>query len=172
MADVTSAIKVIRIFDQLLADKLVVEADCIVYSGYRSRDGYGKLNRKGRVQFVHRYVYGGFFGEVPDGMKVLHRCDNPPCCNPQHLFIGTQRDNIVDMLKKGRGRWPGKRGRIGCVGERNPKSKLTIQDVAWIRRYYSPKYHSPYGSARLAERFGVNRGTILMVAQGKTWRGI
>lgn len=170
MTDVSTVIRAIRRHDPFLADKLVVEGDCIVYAGYRNHDGYGKLCRGNRVHFAHRYTYQGLYGEIPCGMKVLHRCDNPPCCNPHHLFLGTQLDNIRDMIGKGRARRPDQRGREGMKGEANPKAKLTNRQVVWIRQKYSSKRGSPYGSSRLAERFGVSRGTILAVIQGKTWR--
>lgn len=170
MVDTSVIIRVIQQHDGLLAAKLVAQGECIVYAGYRNHDGYGKINRLGRVHFAHRWIYQGFYGAVPDGMKVLHRCDNPPCCNPHHLFLGTQQDNMRDMIKKGRARKADQRGRPGLKGESNPRAKLTKKQVAWIRRHYSPKYGSPFGSARLAERFGVSRNTVLAAVQGKTWR--
>jgi hypothetical protein len=72
------------------------------------RNGYGRLSaaRSGGLQGAHRIAWSLANGEIPAGLKILHHCDNPPCCNPQHLFLGTQADNVHDMFRKGRGRIP------------------------------------------------------------------
>lgn len=67
-------------------------------NGYR----YGFFKKHGKVVQSHRYSWEMSFGAIPAGLKVLHRCDNPPCVNPSHLFLGTQKDNIHDMIRKGR----------------------------------------------------------------------
>lgn len=79
---------------------------CWRYTGYiRNTDGYGvfKIRSKGRFR-AHRLTYELFVGAIPVGFHVLHRCDNPECCNPKHLFLGTQESNMKDMARKGRGR--------------------------------------------------------------------
>ncbi len=85
--------------------------DCWIWDGALS-DGYGYaymggMNESGnfKAERVSRIVYRLVNGELGPGQKVLHTCDNPPCCNPAHLWAGTQLDNIRDMLAKGRGRW-------------------------------------------------------------------
>ncbi|WP_181289208.1 HNH endonuclease [Pseudomonas brassicacearum] len=172
MADLCELISNISTLDSGFGSRLKVENQCIVYSGYRSRDGYGKVNRKGKVHFAHRYLWSLLNGSPSAEERVLHHCDNPPCCNPMHLFLGTQLDNMQDMRSKGRGRWVSQRGRPGHKGESNPKAKLTADQVQWIRNHYSSKYGSPFGSARLGEKFGVSRNTILHVVKGQTWRAI
>lgn len=75
---------------------------CLEYQGYRKKDGYGWVSRKGRQIGAHRFVYQEVHGEIPKGMCVLHTCDNPCCVNIQHLWIGTHLDNIADKVRKGR----------------------------------------------------------------------
>ena len=78
--------------------------DCWVWTGATTTAGYGEIRFGGKVVRVHRLVYELTVGPIPEGMGVLHRCDNPPCCRPDHLFLGTQRDNARDMVAKGRKR--------------------------------------------------------------------
>lgn len=89
-----------------LAEKLVPNEDgCLVWTGYRCPKGYGKIRRGGRGTSsagAHRVAYELTNGTVPDGLYVCHRCDNPPCCNPAHLFLGTPNDNVQDCIQKGR----------------------------------------------------------------------
>ena len=79
---------------------------CLEWQGFRDKDGYGQIS-KGKegegLLITHRVAWEAAFGPIPDGMSVLHKCDNPPCCNEEHLFLGTQGDNMADMKAKGRG---------------------------------------------------------------------
>lgn len=77
--------------------------ECWPWTGYRDAKGYGQiaLNRR-TAEGAHRVSWALARGEIPDGIHVLHRCDNPPCCNPAHLFLGTHADNMWDMKAKGR----------------------------------------------------------------------
>jgi len=82
-----------------------VDTDCWLFSGSLNSDGYGNVRiggRKGKTVKTHRLAWEEFFGPIPDGLRVCHRCDVPSCCNPDHLFLGTQRDNVTDMVSKGR----------------------------------------------------------------------
>jgi hypothetical protein len=77
------------------------EDDCWEWTGYRYRK-YGRFNFESVSRLAHRVAWILLHGPLPDEQKVLHSCDNPPCCNPLHLFVGTQTDNMQDMIAKGR----------------------------------------------------------------------
>ena len=77
----------------------------MVWTGTRFASGYGRITQNGKRARAHRVAFELFVGPIPSGMHVLHRCDNPPCVNPSHLFIGTHLDNMRDMEAKGRAKW-------------------------------------------------------------------
>lgn len=79
-----------------------VSSECWEWTGGRYWDGYGHLRHMGRSLKAHRVAWELFCGPIPAGLSVLHRCDNPPCVRPDHLWLGTQSDNIKDMVNKGR----------------------------------------------------------------------
>jgi hypothetical protein len=123
---------------------------------------------------AHRFSYYLFIGPIPDGMKVLHKCDNPNCVNPRHLFLGTNLDNTRDMVHKGRQRFdrsPGP-GEDACKGEDHGMSRLTEEDVREIRlRYRRKNYHQSNRDA-LAREFGVNPNQILKIVRRRQWTHI
>ena len=104
--------------------------------------------------YANRYAWTITSGPIPAGLLVLHRCDNPPCCNPKHLFLGTKLDNARDRASKGRGR--------DQRGERNPSAKLTEAEVREIR--------SAIGSqAAIAARYGVTQTAVSLIVRNKNW---
>lgn len=159
------------------------DSGCWDWLGQRSQEGYGRL---GEV-FAHRLAYEAFRGPIPPGMYVCHTCDNPPCCNPDHLFIGTNADNVRDSMSKGR--WPASSGRHWAHlrpelaprgerhgsrthpdrvarGERHGHARLTEAQVRLIRTPGS-------GSAEeLAARFGVTKNAVYMARNGTTWKAV
>jgi hypothetical protein len=125
------------------------------------RFGYGITSYKGKAWKTHRLAWFFTFGEIPENMKVLHKCDNTKCVRPDHLFLGTQEDNIKDMVSKNRQK------NSPRFGEENPMSKLTEEQVKEIRsRYVSGNGY------KLAKEFGVWPMTINRIVRNVTWRTI
>jgi hypothetical protein len=139
------------------------EDECWEWKGATDSYGYGKclfkLHGK-RIQFAHVASYEFFIGRR-HGLKVCHSCDNPICVNPNHLWLGTQKQNVHDMMKKGRREWHGLRG------EDNWHSKLTMEQVKEIKKLYKT---GKYTQQDLADKFKVSSWPIYAVLKGKTYR--
>lgn len=136
--------------------------ECIEHR-QNTKHGYAGVTRQGVHIRLHRLVYcenrGISLSDI-EGMSVRHICDNPKCINPEHLVVGTHTDNMKDKVERGRCFEP--------KGEEHPGSKLTDRDVKWIRENYV-KGSMTHGVNALSVMFGVARGTIRFVVQGKTW---
>lgn len=131
---------------------------CLVWTGPRERKmPYGKVEISGRMFLAHRISYALHYGVDPGPLKVCHRCDNPPCCSPLHLFLGTTLDNNLDAIAKGRNNPP--------RGERSGTSILTESMVLEMRALRSSGAH--YQS--IADQYGVSRTTARMAISGETW---
>lgn len=133
-----------------LAENMKVSriSGCWEWTGETNEFGYGRMNVSGKKKVVHRIAYAEFVEEVPKEMFLCHKCDNPKCFNPFHLFVGNQKDNMEDMRRKGR------------AGK-----KLTADDVKKILR-------SSDIDAQLARDFKVNQATIHAIKNGHTWKHI
>lgn len=127
--------------------------------------GYGRigvaLDGRNTWMVAHRVAYLLERGEIADGLFVCHSCDNPPCCNPNHLFLGSAADNARDRDKKGR-----YGVRIWPSGEGNPHAALTDSEVVQIRQLYVPRVLT---RPMLAERFGVSVACVDRVLSGDTY---
>lgn len=149
---------------QRLADMTHPEPNsgCWLFTGAVHRDGYGCINVSGkRKAWAHRVAWQVAHGPIPTGKLVCHTCDVRCCVNPDHLFIGTNDDNVNDMLRKQR----------HARGERNGLSKLTENAVAEIRALYASRTPGKkWGLAELSRKHGVRQTTIDAAAKGKTWR--
>lgn len=137
---------------------------CWEWIGGRTKKGYGSFGFRGKTFSAHRISYEISNNiSIPADMCICHHCDNPPCVNPKHLFLGTKSDNSLDMYKKGR------RVFVGLKGQDHPRSKLTDEDIRIIRSSYRPNEVSYYD---LAKQFHVSPATIFYVVKRETWTHI
>jgi len=121
-----------------------------------SKDGYGQIKIDGKMQKVHRVMYKYIYGDIPPNKPlVLHRCDNPKCCNPMHLYAGTPQNNMDDMAKRN----------FSTKGENNYHAKLTEKQVLEIRASKEPQ-------VVIAKRLNVAPSNICLIKQRKTWKHI
>lgn len=135
---------------------------CWEWTGYLNNMGYGQLSLNNRCTYAHRYSWILAHGEIAKGLCVLHRCDNPKCVRPDHLFLGTKKQNSEDMMKKGRWTRPFIRR---SVGEQVHSSKLKAIDIPVIRG----RIQSGEPLQVIARSFGVSHGAIYHIAKGNTW---
>ena len=137
---------------------------CWNWTGFIDRDGYGTYWWEGRPQGAHRLSYIFTHGSISPGQCVCHHCDNPPCVNPDHLWLGTHQDNIADKISKGR-QAKNTKPNNPAKGERHGEAKLSDEQVHLIRNSLIP-------ARVLAERFGVHPTRIYKIRQGKGWKHI
>lgn len=149
------------------------ESDCWLWIAGRTPAGYGTLSVGGRDArpynvYAHRFSFMIHKGAIPDGMLIMHSCDNPHCVNPAHLSLGTDKINADDMRRKGRARYGGPNVYTRILGEKNHAAVLTPQDVLDIRR------DAAFGETKtsLARRYGVSDSTIRRTVSRLNWRHI
>jgi len=129
---------------------------CWEWIGRKNRFGYGLIGNRYKDVKAHRISYKIYIGKIPEGMLVIHSCDNPSCVNPEHLRLGTQKENIRDMVKKKR----------HSFGEKNGQAKLTNAEVRKIRFLF--RTNNYYGYQRiLAKRFSISPTTICEIVHNK-----
>ena len=127
---------------------------CWPYKRRKNPKGYGLFDYRGKVWLAHRFAYTSVHG-YPEG-HVLHRCDNPPCCNPAHLYDGTHADNMKDMDSRGR--------RKILTGDRNGATKISERQARLIKITYAS---GDFTLDDLARNYGVNRMTIWKITSGR-----
>jgi hypothetical protein len=135
--------------DQRLVDNVdrsAGDSACWPWTGPNNGHGYGVLYANNGMKMAHRLIYEIAKGPIPIGLRICHRCDNPPCCNPAHLFAGTAKDNSLDMARK----------------ERAGRNKLTGEQVAAIRA-------DPRVTKEIAADYGVHWSNIAAIKAGVTW---
>lgn len=132
---------------------------CWEWAGSRMRSGHGQIHIDGKSKLVHRFAWELNNGPIPDDLEVCHHCDNPCCVNPAHLFLGTQTDNMADMMSKVR----------QARGARHSQAKLTEAQVVEIRRRY---VRGVITYKMLAAEYGVGTETIALIIQRKNWAHI
>lgn len=124
---------------------------CWIWFGRKNSAGYGRTTNG----LAHRIAYALISGPIPDGQVIRHRCDNPACCNPYHLEVGSHADNSKDCVERGR----------TATGQRNGRSRLSEDDVAYIRA--NPDRAT---LKALAEKFGMAQSSIHYIRNGRSWK--
>jgi hypothetical protein len=131
--------------DRFFAKVCVADSGCHLWAGAQNVWGYGRLKRGGKTFSAHRVAWELANGPIPEGLFVLHRCDNRACVNPEHLFLGTQRDNVRDMVVKGRGKYLRNKGANAMHGK-----KLGLGDRPVTVRF-EPELHTAIEQAATRE---------------------
>lgn len=136
-------------------DRYILKSDtCWEWQGGCSVSGYGVVDVNGVSKRAHRTVWELANGPIPDGMLICHSCDNPKCVRLEHLFLGTSKDNSIDMVRKGRG---------------TPKRTFTDEQIRIIRSEYIP---FKFGYGKLAKKYGVSRSTIIQIVNHTSYADI
>lgn len=131
----------------------VAECGCWVWTGALDRNGYGRHGAgNNRTASAHRSAYAEAFGPIPEGIAVCHRCDVPACVNPGHLFLGTQKENVEDMARKGR----------------HGKARIRAEQAAEIKR----RLRDGETHRSIAADFDLDRSTVTQISQNRTWRHV
>lgn len=140
--------------------KLRSRNQCWLWTARQFRYGYGNFSVEvGRTTGAHRFAWELEHGAIPDGLRVLHKCDNPPCVNPDHLFLGTQADNVADMIAKGR------KVNGSHEGSANGRAVLTEDDVLEIRR----RCAGGETQRALSQAFGISSSQIGYIVRRESW---
>ncbi|MBV8666706.1 MAG: HNH endonuclease [Burkholderiaceae bacterium] len=132
---------------------------CWQWVGAKKPTGYGNFYMNSRYMGAHCASYLLFSGEIQEGKFVCHKCDNPSCVNPEHLFLGSPKENMRDMMSKGRA--------IGIAQgeEAHPESKLTAKNVVEIRQLRA----GGETLKNIGARFGITESNVHYIVTGKTW---
>lgn len=138
--------------------QVVKTESCWVWTGNKNKTGYGQYKMPGHSYRTHRASWQMAFGPIPKGMQVLHHCDNPSCVNPDHLFLGTHKDNMADCAAKGRIVLPNQ------VGENHSGHKLTEEEVRQIKGLLNQCSH-----AQISKMYGISRSVVTRIALKQLW---
>jgi len=136
--------------------KAADEASCWNWTASK-RNGYGAIKINGKMRPSHRVSWIIHNGKIPKGLHVLHRCDNPVCCNPNHLFLGTHAENMKDRDEKGRV--------AHNRGEKNGRAKLTKEAVIEI-------FYDIDTNVKIAKKHGISRYTVRDIKNYKRWQHV
>lgn len=143
--------------------KVIKSKECWVRQGCTTKGGYHMLRWNGKNEYGHRVVWEILNGNIMKGFYVLHKCDNRACVRPDHLFLGTQKDNVRDMITKGR------RGYTGLKGEKHPDHKLFTAQVIEIRDIVRNKKIT---QKEIANKFNITQGHVAKIINYKVWNNL
>jgi hypothetical protein len=140
---------------------------CWNWTACKDDHGYGRINTRSSGKYVywkaHRYAWTMVNGEIPKGMIILHKCDNPPCVNPDHLRIGTYKDNSQDMVQKGRGKI------VHYRGEKHSRARFTNEQVREMRRLYE---HEGLSQSEIGRRYNAAPAVARRIVKYETWKDV
>lgn len=144
---------------------------CWNWTGYSGDKRYGRIKIKRKQIAAHRLSWTIHNGEIPDGLIVCHKCDNTKCVNPDHLFVGTNKDNSLDMVSKGRQAFGARHGKYthpesAPTGEKNGRAKITTGDaesIILLNKQFGIAY------SKLVKMFGVSKSQIHRIVNGESW---
>lgn len=142
--------------DQRFWNKVVKSEACWEWRGAKFKTGYGSFFAGGRTRRAHRWIWERNHGCIPDGLLVLHHCDNRMCVRLDHLFLGNHQDNATDASLKGR----------TARGERSGTAKITLEQANEIRTSYASRTVS---QKKLAEKYGISQAAISGIVLGRKW---
>lgn len=140
---------------RLLEKTRIMPNGCIEWHGYAHEDGYGFIKIKGQNCLTHRVSWEINNGPIPEGLCVLHKCDNPPCINPEHLFLGTKQDNMNDCIRKGRAK--------KSFGDKHPNVKVKDSVLPEIIK----ERGSGVRVVDLVRKYGLKKSQIYNILNGK-----
>lgn len=132
---------------------------CWIWQGNKLKEGYGRFCFNGMKTRAHRFSYELYCGPIKNGLLVCHSCDTPACVNPEHLWLGTTKENIRDAASKNR----------LSHGESHKSSKITKKTAYEIRGEYARK---SIGQEELARKYGVSRGCVIGIVKNRTWKDL
>lgn len=155
---VTTELEKFELLKKSFEKKVIKKEGCWEWVGCKTRTGYVLIRNYDKKISAHRSSWIIHNGLIPEGMCVLHKCDNRICTNPEHLFLGTHKDNMSDREMKGRGQ----------KGITHNKCKLSENDVIEIRKFID----LGLCNTKIANKFGVSGGTIWFIRKGITWKHI
>lgn len=148
--------------DRLFWKKVAITANddlCWEWQASCVQDGYGHFTRNNKTVVAHRFAWSYPDYIIPDGIKICHSCDNPKCCNPKHLFLGSNQDNMDDMKRKGRS--------PNVKGEKNPRAILTFEIVSEIRQRFSTE---KIRKINLAREYNISNSQIHRILSNEHWK--
>lgn len=149
--------------DNKLSAKSEKVGGCLIWTGTKSKKGYGLIRIDGTWKLAHRVSYAFYVGEIADGKIIRHSCDTPACINPDHLLIGTQADNMTDMRSRGRSNY--------AKGADTGNAKITEAQVIEIRATYQRGIRG-FGVHVIAKRYGLSKPAVRAILERKSWKHV
>lgn len=149
--------EIARFWSKVKLPEQIGTDECWLWQASTNQDGYGRIWMQGRLIQATHFVFILVNGDIPSGLEIMHICDNPRCCNPDHLIAGTHLENIRDMLRKNR--W------IAVKGEKNGQAVINEDQARMILKSDKPQ-------VTIARELGVSVQIVYRVKHRKTWRHI